>query len=214
MRYGVLYAMEKEAAGLLQKLKAQPLDSVAGMSLYALPGEHILCVGGVGKVNAAMATQILIDRFQADAILNAGCVGAFSDLPTGTIVIAESCVQHDVDTTLAGDPPGLVSTVNVTYFPCRLMDLPGAVRGIVATGDWFGKDHDRARAIQTTYNATVCDMEACAAAQVCLRHGLDCLVVKSVSDHLLSPAQDVEYRENFSRAMDSLDAAVMAILEG
>lgn len=214
MRYGVLYAMDKEAAGLLHKLGAKPLERVAGMAFFALPHDHVLCVGGVGKVNAAMAAQALIDRHQVDAILNAGCAGSFEDLPAGTIVIAESCVQHDVDTTLAGDPPGLVSTVNVTHFPCLPPALPGAVTGVVATGDWFGKDYGRAKAIRSTYGAAVCDMEACAAAQVCLRHSLPCAVVKSVSDHLFASDQDTEYQENFQKAMDSLDAAVAAILEG
>ncbi len=215
MKLGVLYAMDKEAAGLLHKLNASPLPARVGMPFYALPGGHILCVGGVGKVNAAMAAQLLIDRFEVDAILNAGCAGAFfATLPTGTVVVAEHCVQHDVDTTLAGDPAGLVSTVNVTEFPCAVPDVPGAVKGVVATGDWFGRDFDRARAIQERFGADVCDMEAGAVAQVCLRHGLPCTVVKSVSDHLFSPCQDREYQENFQGAMDSLDAAVAAILEG
>lgn len=215
MKLGVLYAMDKEAAGLVKRLGAAPLPAQAGMALYALPGGHVLCVGGVGKVNAAMAAQLLIDRFEVDAILNAGCAGAFfATLPTGTIVVADYCVQHDVDTALAGDPVGLVSTVNVVEFPCAVPAVPGAVKGVVATGDWFGRDHDRARAIQERFGAVVCDMEAGAVAQVCLRQGLPCYVVKSVSDHLFSPRQDREYQENFQQAMDSLDAAVAAILEG
>lgn len=214
MKLGVLYAMEKEAAGLLRILNAAPLEPQAGMPLYALPGGHILCVGGVGKVNAAMAAGLLLDRFGVDGILNAGCAGALTGLPVGAIVTAGHCVQHDVDTSLAGDPVGLVSTVNVVEFPCVLPPLPGAVVGTVATGDWFGRDHQRARTIRARYNALVCDMEACAAAQVCLRQGRKpCMVVKAVSDHLLSPDQDREYQENFSAAMAALDAAVAAIIQ-
>lgn len=213
MRLGILYAMEKEAAGFLSAVTATPLDSQAGMSLYALPGGHILCVGGVGKVNAAMAAQLLLDRFQVDGILNPGCAGALNGLAVGAIVTADYCVQHDVDTSLAGDPPGLVSTVNVTQFPCTPAPLPWAVIGTVATGDWFGRNFDRARTIRQRYNALVCDMEACAAAQVCLRHKKPCMVVKAVSDHLLSPDQGREYQENFSAAMAALDAAVAAIIQ-
>ena len=213
MRLGILYAMEKEADRLLKKLEATPLETPAGMPIYALPGNHVLCVGGVGKVNAAMAAQLLIDHHQVDAICNAGCAGAFSDLAVGTIVIAEHCVQHDVDTTLAGDPPGFVSTVAVTQFPCAAVPLEDAVSGVVATGDWFGRDLTRAERIRDTYHATVCDMEGAAVAQVCLRNGVDCMVIKSVSDHLFAPDQDVEYQENFARAMDALDAAVAAILQ-
>lgn len=214
MKLGILYAMDKEAAGLLRMVNATPLEPLAGMPLYTLAGGHILCVGGVGKVNAAMAAQLLLDRFQVDGILNPGCAGALTDLAVGAVVTADYCVQHDVDTSLAGDPVGLVSTVNVTQFPCTPAPLPGAVIGTVATGDWFGRDHQRARDIRQRYNALVCDMESCAAAQVCLRWGKKpCMVVKAVSDHLLAPDQDREYRENFSAAMAALDAAVAAIIQ-
>lgn len=213
MKLGILYAMEKEAAGLLRILNAAPLEPQAGMPLYALPGGHILCVGGVGKVNAAMAAGLLLDRFGVDGILNAGCAGALTDLAVGAIVTAGHCVQHDVDTSLAGDPVGLVSTVNVTRFPCTPAPLPGAVIGTVATGDWFGRDHQRARDIRERYGALVCDMEACAAAQVCLRYKKPCTAVKAVSDHLFSPDQGREYQENFSAAMAALDAAVAAIIQ-
>lgn len=214
MGLGILYAMDREAQGLLEKLGGRPLEPVAGVPFYALPGGQVLAVGGVGKVNAALATQLLIDRFAVSGVLNAGCAGALAALPPGALVAAVSCVQHDVDTSLAGDPPGLVSTVNVTAFPCAPLDLPGAVRGVVATGDQFTRDFRRAAWVRDAFGAVVCDMEAGAAAQVCLRNGLPFQAVKAVSDHLFSPAQEVEYRENFHRAMESLDAAVAAILEG
>lgn len=213
MKLGVLYAMEKEAAGLLTKLDAAPLEPQAGISLYTLPGGHILCVGGVGKVNAAMAAELLIGRFGVEGILNAGCAGALEAIPVGTVVTAGHCVQHDVDTSLAGDPVGLVSTVNVVELPCHLPNLDGLVPGVVATGDWFGRDYDRAQAIVERFGASVCDMEAGAAAQVCLRHGLPCFVLKSVSDHLFAPDQGREYQENFAAAMEALDRAVAAALK-
>lgn len=213
MKLGVLYAMAREAQGLLDKLSARELETAAGIPFYALPGGHVLAVGGVGKVNAAMAAQLLMDRFGVEAILNPGCAGALTGLPVGTLIAATHCVQHDVDTTLAGDPPGFVSTVERVEFPCAPPPLPNAVPGIVATGDWFGRDFDRARRLRSAYRADICDMEACAVAQVCLRNGLDCMVVKAVSDHLLSLAQDVEYRENFHAAMAALDEAVAHIIK-
>lgn len=213
MGIGILYAMAKEADGLLKTLGGVLTETVAGIPFYALPGGHTLAVGGVGKVNAAMATQLLLDRCHPTLVLNAGCAGAFDPLPVGTVVAARHCVQHDVDTTLAGDPAGFVSTVERVEFPCHPLSPPGAVAGVVATGDWFGRDFDRAGAIRDTYGATVCDMEACAVAQVCLRNAVPFAALKAVSDHLLSPAQDVEYQENLPAAMEALDAAVAAVLQ-
>lgn len=213
---GVLYAMDEEAAGVLAQLEPQALEPIAGVAFYDLGRGNVLAVGGVGKVNAAMACQLLIDRFHVGAVLNAGCAGAFDHLPAGTLIQAERCVQHDVDTSLAGDAPGLVSTVNVTEFPCAPLPcpIPGLHSGVVATGDWFARDYDRARTIQARFGAAVCDMEAGAAAQVCLRNGVAFMALKSVSDHLFSPAQEMEYQQNFQRAMEALDAAVATVLEG
>lgn len=218
MRLGILYAMEKESAGLRDRLDLQPLPPVAGITLFSLPAGHILCIGGVGKVNAAMAAQLLIHRFSVDAILNAGCAGALTDLPVGTVVAALHCVQHDVDTSLAGDEPGFVSTVERVEFPCdwvedTLAALPHAQAGVIATGDWFGRDFPRAKGILERYHAAVCDMEGCACAQVCLRNRIPFRAIKAVSDHLLSPTQEQEYQANFARTMTALDEAVIALLE-
>lgn len=214
----LVYAMPGECAGLLERLDAAPLPPVAGAPLYRLPDGTLALVGGVGKVNAALTTQALLDRYPVGEVWNAGCAGAFEDLPVGTIVVGTHCVQHDVDTTLAGDPAGFVSTVGRVEFPCQRVEdtlaaLPGAQAGVVATGDWFGRDFDRARAISHRFHATVCDMEGCAVAQVCLRNQVPFRCLKTVSDHLLSPAQDAEYQTNFSKAMAALDSAVAALLD-
>lgn len=213
----LIYAMAGECAGLLERLEGTPLPEMTSIPLYSLPDGTLVAVGGVGKVNAAMATQAILDRFPVTEVWNAGCVGAFDALPVGAIVVGTHCVQHDVDTSLAGDEPGLVSTVNRVEFPCDFVEdtlaaLPYAQRGVIATGDWFGRDYDRARAILERYHAAVCDMEGCACAQVCLRNNVPFRAIKAVSDHLLSPAQDAEYQTNFPQTMAALDDAVIALL--
>lgn len=119
------------------------------MPFYAVAPGIVACAGGIGKVNIAMATQLLLTRYAPDLVLNAGVAGAMENLPVGTLVLAEQFVQHDMDTSAVGDPVGLVSTVNVTEFPCtgaallarqlQQMQVPYQ-RGTVATGDWFATD--------------------------------------------------------------------------
>lgn len=214
----LVYAMPGECAGLLERLDAAPLPPVVDAPLSRLPDGTLVLVGGVGKVNIALSTQALLDRYSVGEVWNAGCAGAFEGLPVGTIVVGTHCVQHDVDTTLAGDPPGFVSTVGRVEFPCDFVEdtlaaLPGAQVGVVATGDQFSRDFDRARAISQRFHATVCDMEGCAVAQVCLRNQIPFRCLKTVSDHLLSPTQETEYQTNFSKAMVALDDAVIALLD-
>lgn len=222
MRIGVLYAMKKEAAGLLRQLGEGTVHRIAGIPFYEISPQMVICVGGVGKVNTAMAAQLLIDHFGVERILNAGCAGALADLPAGTLVMGTDCVQHDVDTTLAGDLPGFVSTVERVTFPCAEqletltllanMGYP-CTPGVIATGDWFGRDYDRAQQLRDIYGALVCEMEACAAAQVCLRNEIPFQALKVVTDHLFSAHQDAEYCDNFEDAMEQLTGAVAMYLD-
>ncbi len=220
MKKSLLYAMPAEAAPMLSG--AEKLSSVSGASVYSLPGGDTLCICGVGKVNAAMAAELLCREFSPDLIINLGVAGSLNETSVGTLVAAESCVQHDVDTTLAGDEAGFVSTVNTRSFPCSFTHEAAAilesrglrvVRGVVATGDWFGRDFYRAQWIKSEFGADVVDMEACAAAQVCMRNGVAFIAVKSVSDHLFSADQSAEYRENIRSALDSLTTAAKILLE-
>ena len=177
----------------------------------------VACAGGVSKVNAAMAAEVLCLHCGAELILNAGVAGCFPDLPTGTLVVAEDFVQHDVDTTAVGDPIGLVSTVNrvdfPTWAPGKCVELLGklgfsAVTGRVATGDWFAVKGDRAAFIRDTFSPLLAEMEGGAIAQVCLRNNVRFAALKSVSDHLFSDNQAAEYFD-FGQALENLGKVVL-----
>ena len=212
----LLLAMNKEAAPPFDK--GEPVSNGAGLTLRRLGSELIVCVCGVGKVNAALAAQYLIDRFAPGQLWNAGVTGCFHDLPAGTIVAATACVQHDME--IFGDPPGLVPVLDRVELPCAdaedtLARLTAAgfepVSGIVASGDWFGQDLERAAHIRDHFHALVCDMEAAAAAQVCLRNAVPFRCVKAVSDHLFHPSQYEEYQANLPGAVERLAQALCAL---
>ena len=107
MTIGLIYAMRGEIESLLTDETAEPLQTVAGVSFYRIRPNVVACAGGVSKVNAAMATQLLISLYKPDLVINAGVAGCFEELPIGTLVLAEGFLQHDVDTTAVGDPIGL-----------------------------------------------------------------------------------------------------------
>lgn len=213
----VLFAMHKEAAPPFQG--GGSVENGAGLTLRRLPGELIVCVCGVGKVNAALAAQYLIDRFAPAELWNAGVSGCFRDLPAGTAVAVTHCVQHDLD--VFGDPPGLVPVLERVELPCSKAEETlerlaaagfDAVPGVAASGDWFGRDLDRAARIRDQFGALVCDMEAAAAAQVCLRNGVPFRCVRVVSDHLFHPSQYEEYQANLPAAVDILNRALAAAM--
>lgn len=212
----VIYAMHKEIAAPFEGGEA--LENGAGLTLRQLEDGTLVCVCGVGKVNTALAAQYLIDRFEVTELWNAGVTGCFHDYPAGTLLCARACVQHDMDT--FGDPPGLIPVLELIELPCADADkhaesltaagYPCRV-GIVASGDWFGRDFDRAAHIRDHFSADVCDMEAAAAAQVCLRNHVPFHCLKAVSDHLFHPSQYEEYQANLPAAVERLNEA-LAIL--
>lgn len=219
MKVGIQVAMPAELHALPELKSAEPFETVSGVPFFEVAPELVVCAGGVGKVNAAMAAQILCGRFGVDLILNVGVAGCCTDLPTGSLVVADTLVQHDVDTTAMGDPIGLVSTVNQVEFPAwqpeailAILRRQGvaAKLGRVATGEWFAVKSGRAQWIVETFHPLVVEMEACAIAQVCLRNGVKFAAVKSVSDRLFSEKQMEEYFD-FGQALENLGKIVLPL---
>ena len=220
MKIGMMYAMDGEIESLLKNENARLIEKVAGASFYQIRDNVIACAGGVGKVNAAMSTQLIISRYQPDVVLNVGVAGCFENVPIGTLVLATGFVQHDSDTTALGDPVGLVSTVNMVTFPTswqeksRLaMDKLGLPyrTGLVATGDWFATDTPRSHWIYDTFHPLLCEMEGGAVAQVCHRNGVPFIALKSVSDCVL---EHHDFYFNFPQAMKDLNRVALALVDG
>ena len=218
MKIGLQFAMPAEFHALPGAKELEAFETVSGVPFYEAAPGIIACAGGVSKVNAAMAAEILCLKYGVDMIVNAGVAGCLTELPTGSLVVAEDFVQHDVDTTAIGDPVGLVSTVNQIQFPTA--DLPAARAamdatgvpyrtGWVATGDWFATDTPRSHWIADTFHPLLCEMEGCAVAQVCLRNGVKFMAIKSVSDCLF---EHHDFAFNFPAAMKDLNRVVMAFL--
>ena len=114
-KFGIIAAMQEEMQEI-QKI----MDNVKETKIYDLNfiiGEIsnykvVLVEAGVGKVNAARTTQILIDNFEVDAIINVGSAAASNEkLNIGDIVIANKLVQHDFDITAFGHSKGYITGV-------------------------------------------------------------------------------------------------------
>ncbi len=149
----------------------------------------VICQSGIGKVSAAFATTLMIERFNPRAIISTGVSGGGEGLEPFDIVVADSVVQHDVDTSALGDPKGFVSTINKQYFTASksinslvLQCLQEIKRGIIACGDQFIADSARINQIKEEFNAIACDMESGAVAQVAYIAGVDWAVIRGITD--------------------------------
>lgn len=158
--------------------------------------ECVLVKSGVGKVNAARTTQVMIDHFKIEYIINLGAAGAINDqLDIGDILIGKHVVQHDFDITAFGHSKGYITGVgnNVECDKDLIVKFEDIIKnisernykiklGIVATGDIFCTDVAMKDKIRAKFDADVVDMECAAIAQVTYLNSLPFIVVRSISD--------------------------------
>lgn len=196
---GFVIAMQSEALPLLSMVKESKQYVLAGRDCYEgeLSGEKIaVIVCGIGKVNAASATQALVLRYQPDIIINIGVAGAVNpDLKVCDVCAVSKAVQYDFDITAIDDVPvGYIQNIKQQYIYTdkkifeRLSEKYKAVT--VASADRFSFKKSEAEFIKTL-GGDLRDMELGAIAQVCFLNNVPYISLKTVSDTAGgSPAQE------------------------
>ncbi|WP_127588426.1 5'-methylthioadenosine/adenosylhomocysteine nucleosidase [Paenibacillus koleovorans] len=198
VKIGLIGAMAEEIQLIEERLEGLRATEKAGIRFMEgrLNGKDVvLCKSGVGKVNAAVCTQLLIDTFDVDAIVFTGVAGALApELSIGDIVISTDCQQHDVDVTALGFPRGTIPFAEQSVFPAHpaLVDLAYeasrvgfeglAVKGRVLSGDQFIASRETVRQLHEELQGACTEMEGAAVAQVCAMNGVPYVVIRSMSD--------------------------------
>lgn len=200
MKIALHFAMYAEAEPILADKPVK--ETISGVPVYELQDNILAYIGGIGKVDAAMAAQLIIDHCNPDWIINIGVAGCLKDIPTGSLVLVDKLFQHDMDTTPLGDPKGLLSSLGVTELVTtsietikKLLTSLGTdyFVGSCATGDQFMVDNEKTQELIKDFSPTLCEMEAGAIAQVCSRNKKNFTSIKMVSDHPLKPNSTEEY---------------------
>ena len=167
----VIAAMEQELAAIKQKFEIVEEKKLKDLTYYegTLNGkEYILIKSGIGKVNAARTTQMLIDFFDIEYIINVGTAGSLNNkLEIGDILIGEKLVQHDFDTTAFGDEKGYITGTGKIFKSNR--DLVNTynidanneyniIIGTIATGDIFCTEKWMKEKIRGKFEADCVDL--------------------------------------------------------
>ncbi|MBM6619674.1 5'-methylthioadenosine/S-adenosylhomocysteine nucleosidase [Bacillus suaedaesalsae] len=198
MKVAIIGAMEEEVQILRGKLEGAEVEVVAGceFTFGKLQGTDVVLLrSGIGKVNAAMSTTILMQRFQPDYVINTGSAGGFlQTLNVGDVVISTEVRHHDVDVTAFGYEYGQVPGLPVAFKANDLLieaatgavhELEGVqvVEGGIATGDSFMNDPERVSYVRSKLpNLYAVEMEAAAVAQVCHQFDKPFVVIRALSD--------------------------------
>ncbi|ANC77976.1 5'-methylthioadenosine/S-adenosylhomocysteine nucleosidase [Fictibacillus phosphorivorans] len=227
-RIGIIGAMEEEVVLLREQLVDLEENKLAGCEFYKglLDGQEVVLLkSGIGKVNAAIGTTLMIQLYGPDVILNTGSAGGFhSDLNVGDVVISTDVRHHDVDATIFGYEHGQVPQMPPNYLPdeklvnaaeragTRVENIQVA-KGLIASGDSFMSDHARVEDIRgkfpTLYAA---EMEAAAIAQTCYQFKVPFVIIRSLSDIAGKDAR-VSYDQFLQTASKNSAELVQKIVE-
>jgi len=226
---GIIGAMKVEIDTIIDQLGDHRMTMVAGSDFHegTLGGRRVVVARcGVGKVNAAMCTQIVIGRFGATRVINSGVAGALDPtLDIGDLVISTDAVQYDMDVTGLGYEPGVIPELNVLAFVAD-EELRAVMRraahevlpditvldGRIASGDRFVCDQSENQYIVETFGAICCEMEGSAIAQVCARNEVPFVSVRTISDKADSTSI-TEYRLNEEHTAHRCAAIVTRALQ-
>lgn len=197
-RIGIIGAMAQEVSTLVSQLDNPQRYEHAGFVFYSGTRyglEVIVLQSGIGKVNAAVGTAILLERHQPDAIINTGSAGGFAaDLKIGDVIISDEVRHHDVDAVVFGYEIGQVPGMPAAYqadtvlreIARNAIASLGEVQvreGLIATGDAFMADPARVVATRTQFPLMLAvEMEGAAIAQTCYLYRCPFVVIRALSD--------------------------------
>ena len=199
-KIGIIAAMNEE----MQQIK-NVMSNITENVVYNLhffegtisDKECVLVECGIGKVNAARTTQILIDNYDIEYVVNIGTAGGVdTSLNVTDVVIGQKLAQHDFDITAFGREKGFITGVGKYVFSdeklvkkCKEamenIDQDNSYKvliGTIASGDIFCTDRNMANEIQKEFGALCVEMEGAAIGQICMLDNVPFIVIRSISD--------------------------------
>lgn len=228
MKIAIIGAMEEEVTLLREKIVMKNTETIAGSEFTKgkMYGADVcLLRSGIGKVNAAMTTTILLHTFKPDYVINTGSAGGSDErLNVGDIVISSEVRHHDVDVTAFhyeyGQVPGLPPAFEADEKLVQLAETAfleigdvQVVKGLIATGDSFMNDPERMKKLKEIFpNLLAVEMEGAAIAQVCHQFETPFVVIRALSD-IAGKESNISFNQFLEKAALHSATMVMNIVQ-
>lgn len=198
-KIGIIGAMEEEVRRLKEQMEHVDIKRIASMEFYegSLEGSPVVVVrSGIGKVNAALCTQILVDRYGVSLVINTGVAGSLrNEIDITDIVLSTDALQHDVDATGFGYDIGVIPRMEQSVFQAdkelvsiakkvcvEVLPSLGVHTGRVVSGDQFISDGNKKDWLVKTFDGYCTEMEGAAIAQAAYLNNIPFLVIRAISD--------------------------------
>lgn len=226
---GIIGAMEEEICKLRELMSDVKEMELAGMTFCEgiLSGKDVILVkSGIGKVNMAVCTQILIDHFHVEELINTGIAGSLcNEINIGDIVVSTDTMQHDVDVTSSGYKKGIIPRMETSAFGAdqNLIDLAvlscqkvnpdiQVFQGRIVSGDQFICDDTIKKQIIADFDALCTEMEGAAMAQTAWLNKIPFVVIRAISDKADHSAE-MDYAEFEAQAISHTVKLVSQMLQ-
>ena len=186
----------------------------------------LLCQSGIGKVNAAVTSSLLIDKYNPDLIINIGSAGGIAkNVQIGDIVMATELNYHDVDVTAFGyqkgqipDMPEHFKTDKIFVEKIKANNEKNNNKlklqfGLMLSGDSFINSNDKVQQIKEAFpTALALDMESTVISQVCYKFNKPFVIIRTVSDHA-DNTSDTDFSTKLIEVSNNLASQLVAIIE-
>lgn len=196
---GIIGAMDIEVDGLKNEMKDAEIQTVAGMEFYKgriCDKDVVVVKCGIGKVNAAICTQVLINIFKVNAVINTGVAGSLNnEIDICDIVISLEAQEHDMDVTPLGYEKGIIPDMKTSKFAAdgNLINLAEqsiesagldvrVFRGKVVSGDRFIGTQEEKEYLRNTFSGDCAEMEGASVAHTAYLNNVPYLVIRAISD--------------------------------
>ncbi|KXB48626.1 MTA/SAH nucleosidase [Tissierellia bacterium KA00581] len=226
---GIISALNAELMEIVENLETEKViyKNLIFYKAKIYNKDVVLGICGVGKVNAAMYTQAMIDYFNPKVIINIGVAGSTcKDVKIGNLVIGTQYFYHDFDCTQAGsytlgEMPGLKDVkfisdenlVNIAYEKAKkVLKEDEIFKGIIATGDVFVAKKETKDFIKEKFNSFCCEMESCAIVHVCHLNNVKYLALRSISDNANEDA-DCDFETFLIKASKVVKSIILDIIK-
>ena len=199
MKIGIIGAMEIEVAELKRTMQVNRTVKKAQMEFFkgTLEGAPAVVVrSGIGKVNAAICTQILVDDFGVEGVINTGIAGSLkAEINIGDLVLSTDVLHHDMDATGFGYPLGQIPQMDIFSFKAdeKMRKLAKEIcervnpdikvfEGRIVSGDQFISDKSVKNRIVENFGGYCTEMEGAAIAQTAYLNHIPFLIIRAISD--------------------------------
>ena len=196
---GIIGAMDEEIDPLLEATQIKSKRTVAGMQYCAgtLEGKPVVIVEcGMGKVNAGICANTLINDFTCTKVINAGAAGSLDNqIDIGDVVVSVDAVQHDFDVSVIGFKKGEIPFTGLYAFPAdevmrkaaveavrKAAPEVGVFEGRICSGDQFISTREQKEQITSNFGGMCSEMEGAAIAHACYLNDTPFVIIRAISD--------------------------------